>query len=200
MLAVGGTAPKLHPVKSETLAHKLGTTAHLSPLLMKARRLGLHGAEDLERLAIRRGCEYYNVNPRALALREEPGLIVRRADFSNAELAVALLSPNWPTSLMRQRMGAAMLSAHDIQIDELALLARQEECGGIVRYIAHCGSQVEPEHADWKVLEALLADCEYDIDQVPHPTRFIEMTGVTRGRVGIQKHWVRPVAALAIAG
>lgn len=46
-------------VKPETLARRLGTTAHLSPLLMKARRLGLRVPEDLERLAVRRGCRYY---------------------------------------------------------------------------------------------------------------------------------------------
>lgn len=34
----------------ETLAFQLGTTAHLSPLLMKARGLGLSVPEDLERL------------------------------------------------------------------------------------------------------------------------------------------------------
>ena len=38
-------------------AAKLGTTAHLSPLLRKARRLGLD-AERVERLAIQRGRDY----------------------------------------------------------------------------------------------------------------------------------------------
>jgi hypothetical protein len=46
-------------METDTLAAKLGTTTHLSPLLMKARRLGL-GVEDLERLAIQRGCDYYH--------------------------------------------------------------------------------------------------------------------------------------------
>jgi hypothetical protein len=43
--------------EAPTLAEKLGTTTHLSPLLQKARRLGL-GANDLEQLAIQRGCDY----------------------------------------------------------------------------------------------------------------------------------------------
>ncbi len=38
-------------VKTPTLAEKLGTTAHLSPLLRKARRLGLSPA-DLQTLAV----------------------------------------------------------------------------------------------------------------------------------------------------
>ena len=187
-------------MESDTLARRLGTTTHLSPLLMKARRLGLSAPEDLERLAIRRGCEYYNQNPGAWILREEPAVVVSRADFSNAELAVALLSPHWPASLLRQRMGAAMLSAPDVQAAGLVPLAIQENCGGIVRYISDCATQVEPENELWKSLLAALGGCDYDVNQMPHPTRFVEMTGVTRGKVGIQKHWVRPISALALAG
>lgn len=41
-LARVSSAPKVMHMKPETLAHKLGTTALVSPLLMKAWRLGLH--------------------------------------------------------------------------------------------------------------------------------------------------------------
>ena len=187
-------------MQPDTLARRLGTTTHVSPLLMKARRLGLRVPGDLERLAIQRGCEYYNVTPGDSTLREEPRLSVSRADFSNAELAIALLSPSLPVLLLRQRMGAAMLSAPDVEWETLVTLALQEGCGGIVRHIARCGGEVEPDNAFWTLLQARLAGCEYDEACMPHPTRFIEMTGITRGKVGIQKHWVRPIAALALAG
>lgn len=187
-------------MSKDTLAHRLGTTAHISPLLMKAQRLGLRVPEDLERLAVQRGCEYYNVTPKDNVLREESRIAVSRSDFSNAELAVALLSPSLPALLLRQRMGAAMLSAPDVEAEDLVALALQEGCGDIACYIARCGSEVEPSNPFWVLLQTGLAGCEFDEHQMPHPTRFIEMTGVNRGKIGIQKHWVRPIATLALAG
>lgn len=65
-------------MKSETLARRLGATAHVSPLLQKARRLGLATPEDLERLAVRRGCLYYDVRQDFEGLREEQGVFVSR--------------------------------------------------------------------------------------------------------------------------
>jgi hypothetical protein len=47
-------------MNTPTLAEKLGSPPHLSPLLRKARNLGLD-ADGLERLAIARGCDYYSV-------------------------------------------------------------------------------------------------------------------------------------------
>src|SRR5947207_14179874 len=87
-----------------TLADKLGTTTHLSPLLRKARRLGLD-AEGLERLAIQRGCDYYDSGKPF-----EP-LEVSTEQFSNAELAIALLNPALRYSPQTLRLGAAMLNA-----------------------------------------------------------------------------------------
>lgn len=186
-------------METDTLARRLGMTAHLSPLQMKARRLGLRGVADLERLAVQRGCSYYQVLPSDNVLREEPPLRVSRADFSNAELAIALLSFP-PVNLLRQRMGAAMLSAPDVEVAALAALSVAERCGGIVHYIADCGHEVEPENEYWMRLRSELSTHVYEATEMPHPTRFIEMTGVTRGKIGIEKHWVRPIPALALAG
>jgi hypothetical protein len=186
-------------MQSDTLARRLGTTTHLSPLLMKARRLGLREPEDLERLAIQRGCEYYNTKPASFILLEEPLVRASRSEFSNAELAIALLSPSTAGSLLRQRMGACMLSASDIDVAEVAKLSIEEDCGGIVRYIATCAQDVEPENSFWRELQSALSACLYCEAEMPHPTRFIEMTGITRGKIGIQKRWVRPIAAPALA-
>ena len=46
-------------MEMETLAAKLGTTTHLSPLLHKARRLGL-GPREVEILAVQRRCVHYS--------------------------------------------------------------------------------------------------------------------------------------------
>jgi len=31
-----------------------------------------------------------------------------------------------------------------------------------------------------------------DADRLPHPTRFVEMTGIDRGKVGVFMRWIRP--------
>ncbi|MDQ3625411.1 MAG: hypothetical protein M3463_23535, partial [Verrucomicrobiota bacterium] len=74
-------------METDTLARKLGTTAHLSALLRKAARLGLASARALEELAIKRGCDYYHEGDPL------PPPSVERGWFSDEELAVALLHP-----------------------------------------------------------------------------------------------------------
>lgn len=85
-----------------------------SPLLDKARRLGLSLPLDLERLAVMRGCDYYERD----------------------------LGPRIPP------LGEALLD--------------------------------------------LLPDVKVDTDRLPHPTRFVEMTGIDRGKVGVFTRWIRP--------
>src|SRR5437879_848233 len=79
-------------MKKLTFAEKLGTTQHLSPLLHKAEQLGLSSPALLEALAVARGCWHYR-NPAVL-----PAPAVSERDFSNEELAAALLSPCLPYS------------------------------------------------------------------------------------------------------
>ncbi len=165
-----------------------------SPLLDKAEQLGLNAPEDLEALAVLRGCRYYDVRNEGEQLRKELRLQISADRFSNTELAVALLSPVLPESLLRQRMGSAMLSARDVDPAELADLAESEGCAGLVRYIAECGKDVEPEEVFWRSLLREIISQPYDETKVPHPTRLFEMTGISRGHVGIQKRWLRPVA------
>lgn len=186
-------------MSADTLALCPGTGTPLSPLLMKAQRLGLDTPTKLERLAIQRGCEYYDMQPGNAVLGDEAPLLVFRTAFTNAELAVALLSLYPPVSLRRRRMGACMLSASDVEVREVAALAQSEWCAALVRYIADCGHNIEPDNAFWKSLQLALAGVTYDATTMPHPTRFIEMTGINRGSTAMQKRWIRPIAALALA-
>src|SRR3954471_9183597 len=93
-------------MQAPTLAQKLGTTTHLSPILQKARRLGLDGS-GLERLAIQRGCDYYAYEGLDL-VREAT---ISRQQLSDEELAIALLNPALPYNPQSLRIGAAMLGA-----------------------------------------------------------------------------------------
>lgn len=191
-------------MESDTLARRLGTTPHLSPLLMKARRLGLSAPEDLERLAIRRGLRYYDGLGDSMLLREEASrkeLCTPTADlaqFSNEELAVALLSMVLPHSQQRQRMGAAIMGAEGNSPAKIAALARQERSEVIVRHIALCGRKVEPENVFWQELLARLPETILpEPDVLPHLTRFVAMTGFTRrGRETIMQ-WIRPTRPAA---
>lgn len=189
---------------TETLARKLGTTAHLSPLLMKARRLGLRTAGDLCTLAVRRGCRYYaGAGDETMTLREEPAAAeppcaATLEQFSNEELAIALLSLGLPDSQHRLRVGAAMLAANGNCASEVTRLAVRERCVSVVRHIAKHGRSVEPENPYWQeVLERLPPAPEAEPGTLPHVSRFVAMTGITRhGKKPVMK-WIRPTHAPA---
>ena len=157
-----------------------------SPLLEKVGRLGLTFPLDLERLAVMRGCDYYSreFGPRHPPLSDVP--------LSNGELAIALVVPLLRPAAREIRLAAALLGAPDVRADEVAALAIQENCVEIVRHVALCGRRFEPESSFWQTLLAQLPDVMINADRLPHPTRFVEMTGIDRGRIGVSTRWIRP--------
>ncbi|MBK7997310.1 MAG: hypothetical protein IPK15_00905 [Verrucomicrobia bacterium] len=172
--------------ETSTLAAKLGTTTHLSPLLRKASKLGLD-AEGLELLAVQRGCDYYDDG------RTLPATPVTNEEFSNEELAIALLNPALRYSPQTLRLGAAMLGASGNSPDLVAQLAREERCESVARYIAEAGRRYEPDNEFWAALTKLLPPGSAPKSSVvPHPTRFIAMTGFTRRGVETVVQWIRP--------
>ena len=179
-------------VKTPTLGEKLGMQAKDSQLLQKAERLGLRSAELLESLAIARGCWHYDY----------PGLVpappVAESQLSNEELAVALLSPCLPYSPRSIRIGAAMLGARGNEVQTLARLVVEERCVAVARYIAGAGLRYEPENPFWSDLLRSLPEAAPPPDGVmPHPTRFVEMTGIDREHVGLKIRWLRPLQPAA---
>ena len=156
-----------------------------SPVLDRARGLGLSVPLDLERLAIARGCEYYE---RQLDLRHSP---LDEVPLSNAELAVALINPSLNPQAREIRLAAALLGAVKDSAADVAALAQEEKCVEVVRYIASCGHHFEPGNAFWRALLDSLPDLRIDVEHLPHPTRFVEMTGIDRGKVGVFTRWIR---------
>lgn len=179
-----------------TLAERLGITTHLSPLLMKLRRLGIGSPADLERLAVRRGLRYYDLHgDSAEGLDDsETSSDIATVALSNEELAIALLCPAAPYSQHRLRMAAAMLAADGNRPEKLAHLAIQERSETIVIHIATCGRKVEPDNPFWEKLLDLLPSRAVRVrpDALPHPSRFVAMTGITRAGVGKSSQWIRP--------
>ncbi len=173
-------------VNTPTLAEMLGTKPHLSPLLMKARRLGLT-PQGLAILAAQRGCVHYSNGI-------EPSIpLASRQQFSDEELAIALLSAALPYDPHSIRCGAAMLSTEGNDPRRLTRLASMERCVALVRYIAEAGKKYEPENSFWtELLEAMPPSLPPKPGVFPHPTRFITMTGFTRKGPGLVIEWQRP--------
>jgi hypothetical protein len=173
--------------KEPTLAQKLGTTSHLSPLLHKAHRLGL-GARELEILAVQRGCRHYRNGTEP----KEP--LATTSQFSNEELAIALLSTALRYDPHSIRCGAAMLGAQGNDARKLARMAVMERCVPSVRHVAQAGKRFEPANPFWQMLLDALPPGKVPRSGVlPHPTRFVAMTGFTRKGPGLVVEWQRPV-------
>jgi hypothetical protein len=173
-------------MKTPTLAEKLGTTTHLSPLLRKAQRLGL-GARELEILAVQRGCRHYSNGTEPT----EP--LATLEQFSNEELAIALLSIALRYDPHSIRCGAAMLGARGNDPRRIARMALMERSITPVRYAAEAGQKVEPDNPFWQELLAALPPSKPPKSGVlPHPTRFVAMTGLTRRGPELVIEWQRP--------
>jgi len=158
----------------------------VSPLLDKVRGMGLSLPLDLERLAVLRGCGYYGRD-------FGPGLPpLGEVAISNEELAIALVAPTLRPGAPEIRLAAALLGGQEIRPDEVAALAIQENCVEVVRHITLCGRRFEPENSSWRILLDQLPEVKIDANKWPHPTRFIEMTGIDRGKVGVFTRWIRP--------
>ncbi len=169
-----------------TLAAKLGTTTHLSPLLRKAQRLGM-GPAELQTLAVQRGCRHYSQG------NEPAGELALRSAFSNEELAIALLCVALPYDPHSIRCGAAMLSADGNSPARLARLAAMERSQIPVCHVCLAGRKFEPDNPFWPELLSLLPAVSIpDNGSLPHPTRFVAMTGFTRNGAERLTWWQRP--------
>jgi hypothetical protein len=177
-----------------TLGEKLGLTRHISSLLRKARKLGLDAA-GLEMLAIQRGCTYYHDQSPL------PAATVTREVLSDAELGIALLHPGLRYHPQTIRLGAAMLSSPLNTPEEVSRLAIMERAEIPVRYVAEAGAKLEPLNLFWpRLLELLPRTPEPKSGVMPHPTRFVAMTGITRRGVERVIQWIRPPAEFPADG
>jgi hypothetical protein len=179
---------------SETsLARRLGTTTHVSPLLQKASRLGVRDAGDLEAVARSRGLRYFGESMHQ-SDRARPMLAEDPALFSNEELAIALINPASPYSFNRIRMAGAVMAAKGVSAETLAHLARQERCEAVVRHIATCGRTAEPSNPLWtSLLDQLPTAPPAATDLLPQLSRFVAMAGLTRQGKQVSMQWVRPI-------
>lgn len=86
-----------------------------------------------------------------------------------------------------------MMGARGYDPKRLARLTRLERSEAVVREIAKAGNATEPENPLWSFLLQELPDRGSIPNGVlPHPTRFVAMTAMTREGRGVQSRWIRP--------
>lgn len=159
------------------LAHLIGSSPHLSPLLRKARRFGYANSEQLLHLAVARGCRHYTPSDYHADEVQDCG----KACFSNSELAVALVSGGAEGDARHIRVAAQLLGAPDVSAAKVARLARMERCVPILRYIAESGRREDSvDPAFWRNLLELLPEApSVEEGRLPHPSRFLSQPGWT---------------------
>jgi hypothetical protein len=171
------------------------TTPSASPLLLKAKRLGLPARADWVDEAIARGCFHY------LQGRTPPVQRVAEQALSNEELAILLISaePD-PWSL---RIGGMMLGASDNDPRVIAQVAIQEQCTDTLRSIVNAALRYEPELPFWRVLlnELPVREALHQ-PWMPHHSRFVSTPGLIAPRTQGKPMWLRPrkLTALGYAG
>ncbi len=169
----------------------LGGTPHISALLRKARRLGYTTPDDLVRLAVVRGCRHYSTPDYEVKDIHECGKDI----FSDAELAVALISGSLNGGAQEIRVAAQLLGAPDLKATEIARLAQMERVVPIIRYISEAGSKEDMENREfWTSLLARLPQSRpIKHGRMPHPDRFMSKPGWSPpSRPARQSVWLRP--------
>lgn len=157
-----------------TLARELGEISHCSVLLRKARKVGLDSPSDFIRLAVARGCKHYA--PAFPPIESDPGVAV----ISNEELVALLLLGSNEFEPIAVRCAAQL--AGDCSIKPLARIAKRERTERPLAYIAKAGSAYDESNgAFWDELLSQLGSQHPVADGIlPHWSRFVSQTGVTR--------------------
>ncbi|MBE7495510.1 MAG: hypothetical protein HS117_11220 [Verrucomicrobiaceae bacterium] len=175
-------------MQTETLAHKLGFTTPVSRLREVAKRFGLVTEDDLVEEAVARGCFHFMQR-----LGHPPAQRVAESDFSNEELAIALLSIANRYEPWLIRVGAMLLGHPGNEAEKLAHLAVSEQSEAVVREIASAGARYEPQTRFWSELLSLLPEAEpLKSGVMPHHTRFVSIPGLIGPKTYGLVKWLRP--------
>lgn len=152
--------------------------------------MGYADPDALLRLAVARGCSHYSPSGYLPDGFQDCGMGL----FSNAELAVALVSGGLEGDARHVRVAAQLLGAPDVSAAKVARLARMERCVPIIRYIAEAGLREDKERgAFWRaVLEVLPESRPIPEGRMPHPSRFMSQPGWTPpSRPPRRSSWLR---------
>ena len=141
--------------KVARLGDRLSMPSHRSRLLPKARRAGLMSLAHLEALAVARGHGLPDEGNAVKPMFVEGAL---REEISNAELAVALLTPAQEYSPRALCRGALMLPRIPGAEGscEIMRAVRKERAYTVIRHVALLGQQAQPQEPQWSRLLLML--------------------------------------------
>ena len=176
-------------IEEQTLAKRLGCTAHVSPLRMKMLQLWKRDAGDASELedwlvdvANARGARIVVRHPTPANRIMPPA----ESALSNTELATGLLLIQNRDRPQILRLAAQLVSAGRIQYDELRHLAIQERVERILGELARQALRVEPGHALWRRIAERFGASEPFDQPLLHYTRLAEPVPVN-GRINAQR-------------
>jgi len=160
-----------------TLARKLGDTAHVSGLAIRLAResgAGERLPEWLLKVAVQRGANHYQ--------REfDPALPPDLPAIGDEDIGAALCLGEIPYNLDSLRVAAQFLSSPQIDAARLCRLAVQERCEPVLLHIAEIARKHVPAQEPWAYLRLhLLPRRVPHMDALPHWTRLVSHTGMTR--------------------
>jgi len=161
-----------------TLAKELGEIRNCSALLRRAKRMGFNEVGDLIRLAVARGCRHYA--PAFAPADQDPGF----AAISNEELVALLLLGENEYEPIAIRCAAQLTGRCDLE--KLARVAKRERVARVLSYISKAGSTYDVNNRSfWGRLDILIGK-QYPVADgvLPHWSRFVSQTGVTRNGGG----------------
>ena len=183
-------AKRAEPAHARALLPRIAGQ-HLSSLRRKILKLSgdQPASACLRQLAVNRGCRHYE------GTFEPPSFLpTGLATLTDEELAVALClidNDNYPLNV---RIAAQLIGAKGVSAEKLALLAEKERCASVFAHIANAGKKVEPTNPFWSdVLKQLPKRNLSFPPLLPHWTRFVSMTGITR-QGGNHTEWLHPCA------
>lgn len=157
-----------------TLAKEIGDIRNCSVLLRRAKHLALNTVGDFIRLAVARGCRHYA--PAYPPAERDPGFEA----ISNEELVALLLLGENEYEPMAIRCAAQL--AGRCELEHLVRVAQRERVARVLSYISDAGIAHDPEHKEfWMRLRMLLGTQDFIAEGIlPHWSRFVSQTGVTR--------------------
>jgi hypothetical protein len=160
-----------------TLAHKLGEVPHVSGLLRRIAQLsgaGKRVADWLLKVAVERGANHYRRDFDPILPADLPAI-------SDEEIGVALCLGQNTYNLDSLRVAAQFLSSPRINAARLCRLAVQERCEPVLLHIAEVANKYAPEQEPWAFLRKHLYPRPVPgTDALPHWTRLVSHTGITR--------------------
>ncbi len=171
-----------------TLARKLGEVPHFSGLAFRLARMS--GAGDrlptwLLKVAVGRGAKHYQRD-------FDPTLPPDNPAISDEEIGIGLCLGQNRYDLDNMRAASQFLSSPRIDAVRLGHLAVQERCEPVLLHIAAIASRFAAEQEPWATLRKRLRPRRVARPgALPHWTRVVSHTGVSRRGGPPQTDWLR---------